>query len=115
MSCRKGEATSRRPDCAGARSPRSQSRLPQDATSTASIHRDHKGLVEHLVRGDRFPYVAVLSTGTGLVPGMDFTLRDADVVSISIDGIGTLTNTVRVGVEPFGWIPAPSPLPQPVS
>ena len=31
-------------------------------------------------------------TGTGIVPGNDFSLQSGDEVSISIDSIGTLTN-----------------------
>jgi 2-dehydro-3-deoxy-D-arabinonate dehydratase len=33
-------------------------------------------------------------TGTGMVPPNDFTLNEGDVVSITIEGIGTLQNTV---------------------
>jgi 2-dehydro-3-deoxy-D-arabinonate dehydratase len=33
-------------------------------------------------------------TGTGLVPPDDFTLRSGDEIDITIDGIGTLSNTV---------------------
>ena len=33
-------------------------------------------------------------TGTGLVPPPDFTLTPGDLINISIEGIGTLTNTV---------------------
>ncbi len=33
-------------------------------------------------------------TGTGIVPGHDFTLQPGDEVRISIDHIGTLVNTV---------------------
>jgi 2-dehydro-3-deoxy-D-arabinonate dehydratase len=36
-----------------------------------------------------------LLTGTGIVPEKEFTLAVGDVVSISIDGVGTLTNTVE--------------------
>lgn len=43
-----------------------------------------------------FPHGCFLMTGTGLVPGNDFTLAVDDVVSISIENIGTLTN--RVGM-----------------
>jgi hypothetical protein len=34
-------------------------------------------------------------TGTGIVPPDSFTLADGDRVDISIDGIGTLVNTVE--------------------
>jgi 2-dehydro-3-deoxy-D-arabinonate dehydratase len=33
-------------------------------------------------------------TGTGVVPGDDFTLASGDVVRVTIDGIGTLENRV---------------------
>jgi 2-dehydro-3-deoxy-D-arabinonate dehydratase len=37
-------------------------------------------------------------TGTGIVPPSEFTLEAGDEVSITIDGIGTLTNPViRLG------------------
>jgi 2-dehydro-3-deoxy-D-arabinonate dehydratase len=39
-------------------------------------------------------------TGTCLVPGNDFTLKEGDQVEISIDGIGTLANSV--GYKPDG-------------
>jgi 2-dehydro-3-deoxy-D-arabinonate dehydratase len=34
-------------------------------------------------------------TGTGIVPSNEFTLQVNDTVSISMDGIGTLINTVQ--------------------
>jgi 2-dehydro-3-deoxy-D-arabinonate dehydratase len=34
-------------------------------------------------------------TGTGIVPGNDFTLKSGDEINISIDNIGTLSNTVQ--------------------
>ena len=33
-------------------------------------------------------------TGTGIVPGDEFSLASGDVIRISIDGIGTLENSV---------------------
>jgi 2-dehydro-3-deoxy-D-arabinonate dehydratase len=33
-------------------------------------------------------------TGTGIVPPSEFTLEGGDIVSITIEGIGTLTNPV---------------------
>jgi len=70
-------------------------------TSTDQLHRTPEDLVEHLFRGDHFPGGAVLSTGTGVVPDLPFTLAEDDVVAITIDGIGTLTNPVRLGKEAF--------------
>jgi 2-dehydro-3-deoxy-D-arabinonate dehydratase len=47
-----------------------------------------------LFRETSFPTGVFLMTGTGIVPGQDFTLQSGDEVSITIDGIGTLTNPV---------------------
>ncbi|HMJ70088.1 MAG TPA: fumarylacetoacetate hydrolase family protein [Cyclobacteriaceae bacterium] len=51
-------------------------------------------LASWLFREMDFSHGCYLMTGTGLVPGNDFTLQAGDEVSITIDGIGTLTNTV---------------------
>jgi 2-dehydro-3-deoxy-D-arabinonate dehydratase len=63
--------------------------------STAEIHRPLDELAAYLGRYDDYPHGAVLLTGTGIVPGDDFTLHGGDEVSIEIEGIGTLRNTVR--------------------
>ncbi|MEO8406426.1 MAG: fumarylacetoacetate hydrolase family protein [Chitinophagaceae bacterium] len=42
-----------------------------------------------------FPNGCLIMTGTGIVPGTDFTLKSGDEIRISIDRIGTLVNTVR--------------------
>jgi 2-dehydro-3-deoxy-D-arabinonate dehydratase len=66
-------------------------------TTVGTMKRTADELVEYLFRDNAFPLGCVLLTGTGIVPPDDFTLAAADVVSISIDGIGTLENLVRVG------------------
>ena len=63
---------------------------------TGQIHRPMSDLVNYLGRSNTFPEGVVLLTGTGIVPPSEFTLEAGDVVSITIDGIGTLTNTVKV-------------------
>jgi len=63
-------------------------------TSAAELNRTPASLVEWLYRENTFPHGAVLLTGTGVVPDKDFTLLPGDVVAITIEGIGTLTNTV---------------------
>ena len=69
-------------------------------TSTDQIHRTFEDLVGYLHRGNAFPDGVVLMTGTGIVPPESFTLADGDVVHISIEGVGTLTNPVaRIDVE----------------
>ncbi|GAB3763372.1 fumarylacetoacetate hydrolase family protein [Spirosoma pomorum] len=58
------------------------------------MKRQHDELASFLFRECSFPVGCYLMTGTGLVPPDDFTLRSGDEISITIDGIGTLTNTV---------------------
>ncbi|MCX7664083.1 MAG: fumarylacetoacetate hydrolase family protein [Gemmataceae bacterium] len=64
------------------------------STDTGMLNRTPESLVEWLTKELSFPYGAILLTGTGIVPPDDFTLARGDVISISIDGIGTLTNPV---------------------
>jgi 2-dehydro-3-deoxy-D-arabinonate dehydratase len=59
------------------------------------MKRKHTELVEYLFREQSFPNGVFLMTGTGIVPSNDFTLQSADVITISIEGIGTLVNTVE--------------------
>lgn len=65
-----------------------------DRTSTARLHRSPADLVEHLGRALTLPDGAVLATGTGLVPALDFTLRPGDLVEITAEGVGSLCNPV---------------------
>ncbi|MFJ8949720.1 fumarylacetoacetate hydrolase family protein [Streptomyces sp. NPDC102381] len=78
----------------------------EGATTTAAFHRPLQDLVDHLWYCQPFPDGAVLSTGTGIVPGLDVTLTDGDTVSIAIEGVGTLTNPVRVGQTDLDWLVA---------
>ncbi len=74
-------------------------------TSTAQLHRGLDELVAYLFRHACFPHGVILSTGTGLVPELDFTLMPGDEVRIDIAGIGSLTNVVRPATaEWFGWL-----------
>lgn len=65
-----------------------------DNIAINQITRGFTDLAEFLYRECSFPYGALLMTGTGIVPGGDFTLKSGDVVSIEIDGIGLLKNSV---------------------
>jgi 2-dehydro-3-deoxy-D-arabinonate dehydratase len=56
-------------------------------TRTAQIKRELHELAGYLFRELTFPQGAFLLTGTGVVPGEDFTLRSGDVVRIAIDGL----------------------------
>lgn len=65
--------------------------------STQQLKRTFAELVGALTSADSFPEGAVLSTGTCVVPALPFTLEDDDVVTIAVDGLGELVNTVRSG------------------
>lgn len=58
------------------------------------IKRKLEDIVGYLYRECSFPKGSLLMTGTGIIPANDFTLEIGDEVIISIDGIGTLSNTV---------------------
>ena len=66
----------------------------QEETELKQMKRTPEELIGFLFRETSFSAGVFLMTGTGIVPGTDFTLRSGDQVSISIDGIGTLTNPV---------------------
>ncbi len=60
------------------------------------IKRSFTELAEYLFRALTFSVGCFLMTGTGIVPAENFTLQEGDEVSISIGGIGTLTNKVSI-------------------
>ena len=77
----------------------------QGETSTAQLHRDPDELVGYLFRSASFPHGVLLSTGTGLVPELSFTLEPGDEVRIEIGGVGALVNVVRPATQEwFGWL-----------
>lgn len=68
-------------------------------SDTIQLNRMKRELTElsaFLFRELDFPNGCYLMTGTGMVPGNDFTLNVGDVVAITIEGIGTLTNTIAM-------------------
>ena len=56
------------------------------------MKRSFDDLIGYLFRECTFANGVFLMTGTGIIPGNDFSLQSGDEVSISIDSIGTLTN-----------------------
>ena len=66
----------------------------QGDTTLEQLHRSLEELAGWLFRENDLPAGAFLLTGTGIVPPDEFTLEDGDSVSITISGIGTLTNPV---------------------
>ena len=66
----------------------------EDSIEISRIRRSFTELAGFLYRELSFPSGVFLMTGTGIVPPDSFTLAPGDRVSISIDGIGSLTNVV---------------------
>jgi 2-dehydro-3-deoxy-D-arabinonate dehydratase len=70
--------------------------LFRDSCSVADMKRSLPELVDWLWRGQDLPLGAVLLTGTSIVPPPDLTLRPGDQVTITITGLGQLTNPVEL-------------------
>lgn len=66
-------------------------------TDLGQMARTFDDLINWLGKDNDFPKGAILLTGTGIVPPDDFTLAPGDLVSITITGIGTLTNPIVQG------------------
>ena len=62
-------------------------------TNTAQMKRKPEELVRYLYREMSFPHGAFVLTGTGIVPGSNFSLNHGDVVRITV-GEMTLENVV---------------------
>ncbi len=67
-----------------------------EETSTSRMTRSCEELVDWVQRHNPLPDMATVLTGTGIVPPRESTLREGDVVSMAIDGIGVLENDVVV-------------------
>ena len=77
----------------------------QGTTSTSEMHRRFEDLVKYLFLQMNFPEGVILSTGTGLVPNMDFNLTPHDTVTVEISEIGELVNPViSADNESFSWL-----------
>lgn len=63
-------------------------------TEVGQMKRKLTDLVSYLYREMSFPYGSLLMTGTGVVPPDSFTLDHGDVIDITVDSIGTLSNSV---------------------
>ena len=64
-------------------------------TSADQMKRSKEELVDYLFKELSFEKGVLLMTGTGIVPPDSFTLYLGDKIEITIDHIGTLTNTVK--------------------
>ena len=66
-----------------------------DTCAVADMKRSLSELVDWLWRGQDLPLGAVLLSGTSIVPPPELSLRPGDQVTISITGLGQLTNPVE--------------------
>ena len=64
-------------------------------TRLSEMKRSLDELVDYINRELVFPNGAFLMTGTGIIPESDFTLLSGDEISISIDEVGQLVQTVE--------------------
>ena len=71
----------------------------QAQTSLKSLNRSFDDLIDYLFKCQHFPVGVILSTGTGIVPPLDISLLPNDVVTITVDQIGTLVNQVALTPE----------------
>jgi 2-dehydro-3-deoxy-D-arabinonate dehydratase len=77
----------------------------QAHTSLGALNRSLEDLVSYLFRCQYFPYGAILSTGTGIVPPMDVALHAGDTVEITVAGVGILRNkVVEIPEHPDGFL-----------
>lgn len=67
----------------------------EGTTSTTEMVRTCEELVSYYERHNAVPELAVLLTGTSLVPPDEFTLQADDAVRITIENVGTLENDVE--------------------
>jgi len=68
----------------------------EGSTTTANMAQTCEDLVSYYNRHNTVPELAVLMTGTAIVPEETFTLQASDHVRIHIESIGTLKNDITV-------------------
>jgi 2-dehydro-3-deoxy-D-arabinonate dehydratase len=68
-------------------------------TTTALMQRSYGELVGYLTRSLDFPQGVFLMTGTGLVPGDDFSLQPQDVVLIQVGQLALENRVLAAGNE----------------
>lgn len=73
---------------------RGNEEIVSDKTTLSQMKRSLEELVGFLFSNNCHPNGCFLMTGTGIVPADDFCLLSGDEVSITIDPIGTLVNSM---------------------
>jgi 2-dehydro-3-deoxy-D-arabinonate dehydratase len=66
------------------------------SVSTAKLGRKIEVMVEYLLRANRVPSGSVLCTGTGIIVTEVSALQPGDVTTISVSGIGELSNPAMI-------------------
>jgi 2-dehydro-3-deoxy-D-arabinonate dehydratase len=74
---------------------RNDSTAFEGTIAISQMKRTPEELVSFVFRECSFPHGCLIMTGTGIVPEHDFTLKAGDEIKITIDGIGTLVNSVQ--------------------
>jgi 2-dehydro-3-deoxy-D-arabinonate dehydratase len=74
---------------------RADKKVFEGSIAISQIKRTLQELVSFVYRECSFPNGCLVMTGTGIVPGSDFTLQSGDKIKITIEGIGELVNTVQ--------------------
>jgi 2-dehydro-3-deoxy-D-arabinonate dehydratase len=67
----------------------------EGSTTTGLMRRTVTELAAWLVRDNPLPSGTLLTTGTGIVPPVEWCLQAGDLVTVEIEGVGRLTNPVR--------------------
>ena len=73
---------------------RNKEQVFEGSVAINQMKRTVEELVSYVYRECSFPVGCLIMTGTGIVPGNEFTLQQGDEIKISIEGIGELVNTV---------------------
>jgi len=73
---------------------RNNKRVFEGSVEISQMKRSVEELVSFVYRECSFPNGCLIMTGTGIVPGNDFTLQKGDAIKITIEGIGELVNEV---------------------
>ncbi len=73
---------------------RNSQKVFEGMVTLEQMKRSPEELVSFVYRECSFPQGCLIMTGTGIVPGSDFTLKSGDEIKISIENIGTLINVV---------------------
>jgi 2-dehydro-3-deoxy-D-arabinonate dehydratase len=66
----------------------------KESIAISQMKRTPEELASFVFRECSFPHGCMIMTGTGIVPGNEFTLKSGDEISITIDKIGELVNVV---------------------